>query len=91
MPSLSETPATTDMRAPALRRNSTGPAVDDLKQLLSAVGLDPGPRGEPFDARTHKAVVDFQRRAGLQPDGRVGPSPGERCAAPPTNGRPTTT
>jgi hypothetical protein len=47
--------------------------VDVLKQLLSSIGLDPGPIGEPFGSRTYKAVAEFQRRAGLQPDGRVGP------------------
>jgi hypothetical protein len=56
-----------------LQRNSTGDQVDVLKRMLAAIGLDPGPLGEPFGTRTYRAVKEFQARSGVVPDGVVGP------------------
>jgi hypothetical protein len=70
-------------RAPRLlKRGSRGKAVEDLKRKLAAwyranapgeyqrFGVKPGPF---FAAALDEAVRDFQRRAGLEPDGVVGP------------------
>ena len=70
-------------RAPrVLKRGSRGRAVEDVKQKLAKwyranapgeferFGVKPGPF---FAAALDEAVRDFQRRAGLDPDGVVGP------------------
>jgi hypothetical protein len=66
-----------------LKGGSRGKAVEDLKRKLAAwyranapgeferFGVKPGPF---FAAALDEAVRDFQRRAGLEPDGVVGPN-----------------
>ncbi|MCG8366924.1 MAG: peptidoglycan-binding protein [Pseudanabaenales cyanobacterium] len=50
--------------------------VDEIKKIqrqLKAWGFDPGPIDGKFDAKTKKAVMDFQGSKGLSKDGNVGP------------------
>lgn len=56
------------------RIGDQGPAVRDIQDRLAALGFDPtpDPRSE-FAAATEKAVSEFQRAKGLEPDGIVGP------------------
>lgn len=52
-----------------LKMGVTGPAVKDLQDKLQHLGLFT----PTFDASTKAAVVSFQERFGLKPDGIVGP------------------
>lgn len=52
---------------PALR----GSDVRELQSLLRAQGYDPGPVDGLFGPRTHAAVVQYQRDAGVGGEGRV--------------------
>lgn len=56
------------------RLGDEGPAVRDIQDRLAALGFDPtpDPRSE-FGEATEKAVAEFQRAKGLEPDGIVGP------------------
>lgn len=56
------------------RLGDQGPAVRDIQDRLAALGFDPAPdlRAE-FGEATEKAVAEFQRAKGLEPDGIVGP------------------
>lgn len=56
------------------RIGDEGPAVRDIQDRLAALGFDPSPdpRAE-FAEATQKAVSEFQRAKGLEPDGIVGP------------------
>ncbi len=53
-------------RHPTLRRGTSGA---DVKYLQRMLGL---PDTGEFDSRTEQAVIDFQRKYGLVPDGVVG-------------------
>jgi hypothetical protein len=55
----------------ALKPGSSGPAVKDLQQALKRAGFFVYPDGH-YGPATKKAVMEFQRRAGLEPTGRVG-------------------
>ncbi len=57
---------------PTLRRGSSGAAVIDLQQALSALGFDPGTIDGIFGTRTEAAVKLFQKAKGLVVDGIVG-------------------
>ena len=57
---------------PLLSQGSRGPAVRELQILLRDRGFDPGPIDGIFGSRTRSAVVSFQRRNNLSPDGIVG-------------------
>jgi len=63
--------------SPTLRRNDKGEAVAEAQRLLKAhLGQDwkPEDDGEGFfGPRTDAAAREFQRRAGLQVDGVIGP------------------
>jgi murein L,D-transpeptidase YcbB/YkuD len=61
---------------PAPGPGERGPAVALLRARLAAEGdLDPErSAGDTFDAAVRQAVERFQRRHGLDPDGRVGPA-----------------
>ena len=47
--------------------------VAELQRRLSALGFDPGRVDGIFGDQTTDALVDFQRNAGLSPDGICGP------------------
>ena len=58
---------------PYLRKGSTGPEVSLLQGQLHRLGYDPGPIDGDFGTKTRRAVVAFQKRYELDPDGIVGP------------------
>ena len=55
------------LRQPPFR----GADVVELQRMLNDLGFDPGAVNGLFDARTGRAVRDFQKNAGLQDDGVV--------------------
>lgn len=58
----------------ALKRGMRGEKVLRLQQFLKDVRLYSGPLSGIFDAKTERAVKEFQRIFGVKPDGVVGPS-----------------
>jgi hypothetical protein len=64
-------PGPTEAR-PMLRVGSVGDAVREAQELLVRHGATIEPDGQ-FGGLTGRAVIDFQRRAGLGADGVVGP------------------
>ena len=50
---------------------SRGSDIVELQRMLNDLGFDPGAVNGVFDARTARAVRDFQKNAGLQVDGVV--------------------
>lgn len=67
-----------ELRFPYLSKGDTGDAVRVIQTLLQARNIYCGSWGADgdFGAGTEKGVRDFQRRAGLTPDGIVGPKTG---------------
>ena len=66
-----------------IRRGMRGYDVAVLQFLLRRHGFSPGRLDGRFGRRTVRAVRRFQRRAGLKPDGIVGPSTTRRlCGLP---------
>jgi hypothetical protein len=59
--------------ARTLRLGHSGEDVRQLQLLLRNAGFDPGSVDGVFGARTHDAVVAFQRSRGLAADGLAGP------------------
>lgn len=64
-------------RSPTLRRDARGKAVRNLQYHLRRHGFQDVPRKDDperghFDAKTERAVTDFQRKEGLTADGIVG-------------------
>ena len=57
------------LRSPMQR----GDDVAHLQRCLGALGFDAGRVDGIFGPQTERALVDFQRNAGLTPDGRCGP------------------
>lgn len=57
-----------------IRRGSEGAEVRMCQTLLKKVGLAPGQVDGMFGPATHRAVVQFQEKRGLQTDGIVGPN-----------------
>ena len=55
-----------------LKVNSTGQQVQDWQNFLIGQGFDPGIADGIFGENTKRATVQFQIKAGLQPDGTVG-------------------
>jgi N-acetylmuramoyl-L-alanine amidase len=55
------------LRQPPFR----GADVMELQRMLNDLGFDPGAVNGLFDARTARAVRDFQKNAGLQDDGVI--------------------
>lgn len=70
IPSSTTPPPTSS--CPILRIGSSGPSVSELQLLLRNAGFDPGTIDGVFGARTHSAVIAFQRSRGLAQDGIVG-------------------
>lgn len=60
---------------PLIVLGSQGVRVSLLRRRLAAEGAsrDSAADGRVFDERLEKSVIEFQRRHGLAPDGRVGP------------------
>jgi len=59
---------------PTLRKGAFGPAVKTLQLMLNALGATPRLIVDGgFGPATKTAVIAFQRREGLAPDGIVGP------------------
>ena len=54
----------------ALKAGSSGPAVRELQEALRRAGLFVYVDGH-FGVTTQKAVIEFQRKSGIAPDGRV--------------------
>ena len=67
-----------ELRFPYLSKGDTGDAVRVVQTLLQARNVYCGSYGADgdFGPGTEKGVRDFQRRAGLTPDGVVGPKTG---------------
>ncbi|HHY37553.1 MAG TPA: L,D-transpeptidase family protein [Clostridia bacterium] len=59
---------------PYLKAGDKGEDVLRLQRRLVELGYDPGPLDGLFGFTTEAAVREFQRRAGLQSDGIVGPA-----------------
>ncbi|WP_274361360.1 S41 family peptidase [Paenibacillus thermotolerans] len=53
----------------ALKVDSFGPEVKTLQDMLQALGYDPGRKDGLFDEGTKKAVLAFQKAAGLEQTG----------------------
>jgi hypothetical protein len=66
-----------------MRRGMRGYDVGVLQFLLRRHGARPGRLDGSFGARTATAVRRFQRRAGLTPDGVVGPRTAKRLCSQP--------
>ncbi len=56
-----------------LRVGSRGSAVTSLQKQLAAKGFSPGPIDGIFGPKTRRAVVAFQKSAGITVDGLAGP------------------
>jgi tetratricopeptide (TPR) repeat protein len=56
-----------------LRLGKRGDAVQKLQEALAKLGYSVGTPDGRFGEGTRKAVIDFQRKNGLKPDGVVGP------------------
>jgi murein L,D-transpeptidase YcbB/YkuD len=58
---------------PVLKEGARGPAVTALRQRLAMEGFTSAAPREPelFDAALRKALAEFQRRHGLEPDGTL--------------------
>jgi peptidoglycan hydrolase-like protein with peptidoglycan-binding domain len=82
-------PAPTTTAAPApppssdLARGSAGPAVEAVQRRLHELRLDPGPVDGRYGGGTLYAVQGFQKLAGLEPTGVVGPETEAALEAPP--------
>lgn len=62
---------------PTLRKGEEGERITLLRERLQVTGDLPTDQTEPvdtFDTALHEAVVRFQERHGLNPDGAVGPA-----------------
>jgi peptidoglycan hydrolase-like protein with peptidoglycan-binding domain len=80
-------PTTTAPPAPTpgegLSRGSSGPVVEDLQRRLHELRLDPGPVDGRFGGGTMFAVQAFQKLAGIEASGVVGPETRAALEAPP--------
>lgn len=68
-----------------LQKGMKGEAVMNLQNDLALRGYDPGPIDGRYGAKTESAVRAFQKRFGLQVDGKVGPATMKRLQATPAN------
>lgn len=62
---------------PTLREGEAGDEIETLRRRLRATGdlsIDQSEPADTFDTTLHEAVVQFQERHGLEPDGAVGPA-----------------
>lgn len=72
-PPSSGSPGTQIPITQTLRRGSRGEQVKILQNRLKELGYDAGTADGIFGAKTHNAVIAFQRANGLAADGIVGP------------------
>ena len=70
--SAATSPAAEDIRLPTLRRGMRGPAVRNLQERLSTLGLLQGSVDGVFGGQTEESVKSAQRYFDLTPDGVVG-------------------
>src|SRR4051794_3805401 len=72
-----------------LQLGSRGPEVEQLQRALTAAGFDPGGTDGSFGPATRAALIAFQSKHGLRPDGSVdavtAAALGISEPAPPTN------
>lgn len=74
-PSSSSTSGSSDdIRLPTLRLGMRGPAVQNLQERLSSLGLLQGTIDGIFGNQTEESVKSAQRSFNLTPDGVVGPA-----------------
>lgn len=57
-----------------LKEGSKGDMIEKLQGALKTAGVDPGTADGLFGAKTKAAVEAFQKKAGLDSDGIVGPN-----------------
>ena len=57
-----------------MQLGSRGPEVERLQRALAAAGFDPGGTDGSFGPATSTALIAFQTRHGLRPDGSVDPA-----------------
>jgi hypothetical protein len=75
-------PSTTTPKHSILRRGDRGPHVRQLQELLYSHGLVSSNEIDGrFGDNTREAVIAFQRRHGLEPDGIAGPATFEKLYA----------
>ncbi|MCM8824497.1 MAG: peptidoglycan-binding protein [Candidatus Omnitrophica bacterium] len=55
-------------------------SVLQIQTALKNAGFSPGPIDGKLGAKTKKAIIEFQKREGLVPDGKVGPKTWERLS-----------
>ncbi len=55
-----------------LRLGMSGTDVQEIQSLLQRLGYNPGPIDGIFGPQMQRAVIEFQRRFGLVPDGIIG-------------------
>lgn len=72
--SSSESVSNEDIRLPTLRLGMRGPAVQNLQERLSTLGLLQGTIDGVFGSQTEESVKSAQRYFDLVPDGVVGPA-----------------
>src|ERR1051325_8484362 len=53
--------------------NLAATSLADIQQQLLIHGYDPGPAEGDLNGRTCRAIIAYQKDAGLQPDGIAGP------------------
>ncbi|MDF2567106.1 MAG: LysM peptidoglycan-binding protein [Oscillospiraceae bacterium] len=57
-----------------LRLGMSGTDVMEIQAMLQKIGYNPGPIDGVFGPQMQRAVIDFQTKFGLTPDGIIGPS-----------------
>jgi peptidoglycan hydrolase-like protein with peptidoglycan-binding domain len=67
----------------SVHQGDTGPGVKQIQTALVGHGYKVGTDGQ-FGAQTAAAVVDFQKKNGLTPDGVVGPATWAKLQAAPS-------
>ena len=76
---------------PTLRLGSQGESVKELQSLLALLGYYDGPVTGLYQEDTERAVRNFQRAAGITPDGIVGPTTWSQLFPAPGSAAPTST
>jgi len=70
---VSQNAGALDPNGPILRPGDRGEDVRELQSVLKSAGYDPGAVDGIYGDRTVAAVKSFQRTAGIEVDGKVGP------------------
>lgn len=69
-----ELPEAQNPSADLLRQGDENPEVEVIQERLTALGYRPGSVDGRFGGNTTSAVLAFQKREGLSPDGVIGPA-----------------